>query len=41
MNMMRRPSAMHLSPLAILTLAACGSGGGAPVSNGAPNVSVG
>ena len=43
MNMMRRPSAMDLSPLALLTLAACGGGGsdGAPVSNGAPNVSVG
>ena len=41
MNMIRRPSAMQVSPLALLTLAACGGSGGAPVSNGAPNVSVG
>ena len=38
MNMMRRPTAMQVSPLALLTLAACGGsgGGGAPVSSPAP-----
>ena len=46
MNMIRRPSAMQVSPLALLTLAACGGSGGggsggAPVSSGTPNVSVG
>ena len=39
--MIRRPSAMQVSPLALLTLAACGGSGGAPVSSGTPNVSVG
>ena len=41
MNMIRRPSAMQVSPLALLTLAACGGSGGggsggAPVSSGTP-----